>query len=96
MKPITVFWIAYCSAVLVLDLCAWITRGSTSALIWSIIVAASLGFWIWRGVKENRLRKDMQALISDLATQLIAHKKLVIATNPQAEKVVKGETKETP
>lgn len=71
MKPWTVFWIAYCSAVIMLDLAIWRFENNTTALVWAGIAALSLAYWIWRGAKENRHHRDMQNLINDMAKQII-------------------------
>lgn len=91
MKPSTVFWIAYCSAVLMLDLAVWLYKGNTWGLFWAIVVSLALASWIWRGIKENRLRKDMKALIDDMAKQLINHGGLYMEYKPN---LVKPFTKE--
>lgn len=91
MKLLTVFWIAYCSAFITFDLATWVYKGNTWGLVWAIIVALALAYWIWRGIKENRLRRDMKALIDDMAQQLIANGGIYMEYKPN---LVKPSTKE--
>lgn len=94
MKPLTVFWIAWHPLCIAINIWSW-TRTHEQLSLWCIaVLLLTFTYWINEGRKENRLRRDMQDLIKDMANQLIAHKKLIIAMNPQAEKFVSPLTKE--
>lgn len=92
MKPLTVANIALSYGAATGNLIAYGYRGNTISLILSIVFTLLLAFWIWRGTKENRLCKDMKALINDMAKQLIAHGGIYMEYK---QNLVKPSTKES-
>lgn len=95
MKPSTVFWIAWHSLLIAINMWAWTKSHSPITLGCIILLLATFTYWVNAGRKENRLRRDMQKLIDDMAKQLIAHKKLIIAMNRPIlveQKTTLGET----
>lgn len=92
MKPLTVANIALSYGAATANLIAYGYRGNTISLILIIVFTLLLAFWIWRGIKENRLRKDMQTLINDMAKQIIANGGIYMEHKPNP---VKPFTKET-
>lgn len=86
MKPLTVLWITWCAMAITLNAAAYANEQQTINL-WIIGgLLACLAYWINTGRKENRLRRDLQSLVNDMAKDIIAHKKLIVAMNPSEDR----------
>lgn len=91
MKPLTVFWIAWHPLCIAANIWTW-AQTHQQLTLWCIaVLLLTFAYWINEGRKEYRLRRDMKALIDDMAKQLIAHGGIYMEYKPN---LVKPSTKE--